>query len=322
MQFMLKPGSLSAKSGTVSIRRRRPRRPTGKVDVRVEKIRLVEPPALEHEALAVPPAARPPPPPPRLLRHAALLPARRAVPVGALGQRLLVPGHGQLPPLVPPLADAEREERAQRRRVHPRPVRVRVQLDGRVHEVLDDAHRHAEPGRQPVADGLVEVVAPYGLVGRQVGLGHEAEGDAVLLARAARVRKVGARPRARDGEPAVVADAHAHRRPHELVLDQRRRRAVAGVDRHGDVRGRVVRRPRRDLEQVLLARERGQPRVADPALGLARGRVGGGDGGAGGGEGGRGFGAAGGAGERRLEGCEHCCLCVAIGGGTWRWWEG
>lgn len=177
------------------------------VQIRVEEIALVLPPGLEDKVLAVRLGEEVLLSLRRAGRNVVLLPDVLAAALCTLrvhDRLAFFPrGHVLVPRVCGPcvcgrgrgvfllLADAQHVDAGQKRAVQVGLVAVHVAFETRVDPPLDDAEGFVEQRRQAVADGVLEVVAEDELVARNVGLGHEGEGDGVAVVWVLRGGEVG-----------------------------------------------------------------------------------------------------------------------------------
>lgn len=154
------------------------------VQIRVEEIALVLPPLLEREVLAVRLGEEELLPRGGRRRHALFLAHLLAAARCALGVHhrlaffhLFCAGF----PRLGLLANAQHVDTREQSTVQVGLVAVHVAVQPGVDPPLDDAEGLVEQRGQPVADGVLEVVAEDEFVACDVLLGHEGEGDGVAV---------------------------------------------------------------------------------------------------------------------------------------------
>ena len=70
---------------------------------------------------------------------------------------------------------------ASSRPVHVRFISIRIAIQTRINNPLNNLQRGTKPWRQPISNGMIEIVSKDEIVAVYALLGNEGEGDAVLV---------------------------------------------------------------------------------------------------------------------------------------------
>lgn len=156
---------------------------TAEVQVRIEKIHMVYPSLLELERLSMSLVEEEPASLLGCIWQSLIGPDLNAAAIRTFSNYcffLVIIDHSVVTSIMPIhcanlFANPQCKPTAECWSVKPRLIRVGVAFQARVDELLHDLEGKVEARWQPVADGVVEVVSPYEIGGRDCDLGYKGE---------------------------------------------------------------------------------------------------------------------------------------------------